>query len=244
MQNRNGGWSSFDRNNECNLLTHVPFADHNAMIDPATEDLTARVLECLGRFGWPASHPVVERALAFLQKQQTSDGAWRGRWGVNYIYGTSGVLRAFEALGLKALPAGQRAVDWLRCVQNSDGGFGESCASYNDPALIAQGHSTASQTAWGLIGLMSAGQTSESSVTRAAGYLLDQQQPDGSWNEAAFTGTGFPGVFFLKYHLYRNSFPLYALARYHNIQSGSTPFQALRFAPGDFEPGHGNGWGR
>lgn len=240
MQNRDGGWGAFDRDNDTSLLTRVPFADHNAMIDPSTGDVTARVLEYLGRLKWPASDPRIQRAVRFLQRDQTAEGSWYGRWGVNYLYGTSGALRALETLSLQKEAESQRAVAWLRVVQNPDGGFGESCGSYDDPELKARGHSTASQTAWALIGLLAAGETSEPAVKRGVGYLLDQQRETGTWTEAAFTGTGFPRVFYLKYHLYRNVFPLYALARYRNLLYGPPAFEALRFSPEEFPPRNGN----
>lgn len=217
MQNRDGGWGAFDRDNNLALLTRVPFADHNAMIDPSTPDLAARSLECLGRSGLNALHPAVERVVEYLKREQTPEGAWYGRWGVNYVYGTSGVLRALESVGLGKEPFAQRGASWLRSVQNSDGGFGESIASYYDPTLKGKGESTASQTAWGLIGLLAAGSPSDPAAGRAAAYLVDQQNADGSWDESEWTGTGFPCVFYLKYHLYRISFPLYALARYQNL---------------------------
>lgn len=241
MQNPDGGWGAFDRGNACGILTRVPFADHNAMIDPSTEDVTARVLECLGCLGWSPSDTAVARGLRFLEKQQTAEGAWYGRWGVNYIYGTSGVLRALEALHLSGERMAQRAVAWLRSVQNPDGGFGESCASYDDPGLKGQGPSTPSQTAWGLIGLLAASDVSDPAVTRAVHYLLRHQKPDGSWDEEAFTGTGFPRVFYLRYHMYRNCFPLYALARYANLLRLVTRFEAFRFSPKEFERHNGNG---
>lgn len=218
MQNRDGGWGAFDKENNLSLLTRVPFADHNAMIDPSTPDLAGRALECLGRAGGlTSSHPAVRKAVDYLKREQTPDGAWYGRWGVNYIYGTSGVLRALEAVGLQHEDFAQRAVAWLRSVQNADGGFGESIASYEDPSLKGKGESTASQTAWGLIGLLAAGSAAEPTATRAARYLLSRQNDDGSWDEDLWTGTGFPRVFYLKYHLYRISFPLYALARYDHL---------------------------
>ncbi len=234
MQNRDGGWGAFDRDNGSSFLTRVPFADHNAMIDPSTGDLAARVLEYLGRSKWPASDPRIRRAVRFLQKDQEADGAWYGRWGVNYIYGTSGALRALETVGLQNNEECQRAVAWLRSVQNSDGGFGESCGSYDEPELKGRGQSTASQTAWGLIGLLAAGDINEPAVKQSAAYLLAQQRDNGTWTEAAFTGTGFPRVFYLKYHLYRNVFPLYALAHYRNMLNGTPELEVIRFAPEEF----------
>ena len=216
MQNRDGGWGAFDRDNDRQFLCNIPFADHNAMIDPSTADVTARVLECLGRFGWPADNPVVQKAVGFLMKDQCKDGSWFGRWGVNYVYGTSGVLRALETVSLTAQEYCARAVAWLRQVQKTNGSFGESLASYELPSTKGQGNSTPSQTAWGLIGLLAGAETTDPAVGRAASYLVQQQNSDGSWSEDDFTGTGFPGVFYLKYHLYKNSFPVYALARYRN----------------------------
>jgi len=240
MQNRDGGWGAFDRDNDCRILTQVPFADHNAMIDPSTADVTARVVECLGRCGWPASHPVVRRAVDFLLRDQTLDGSWYGRWGVNYVYGTSGVLRALETVGLTAREHCQRAVAWLRAVQNPDGGFGESIASYYDAGFKGKGPSTASQTAWGLIGLLAATEPTDPSVARAVAHLMAQQNPNGSWSEDEFTGTGFPRVFYLKYHLYRNYFPLYALARYRNLAQGARGYPGLELSPVQFERRNGN----
>jgi squalene-hopene/tetraprenyl-beta-curcumene cyclase len=234
MQNRDGGWAAFDRDNDGKFLCNIPFADHNAMIDPSTADVTARVLECLGRFGWPADHPAIERAVKFLTADQSKDGSWFGRWGVNYIYGTSGVLRALETVSLTAQEYCQRAVAWLRAVQKPDGSFGESLASYDHSSAKGQGQSTPSQTAWGLIGLLAATDISDPAVSKAVSYLTRQQNEDGSWSESEFTGTGFPSVFYLKYHLYRNSFPLYALARYHNQVQGADGYRALRFEPRDF----------
>jgi len=239
MQNRDGGWGAFDRDNDCAILTQVPFADHNAMIDPSTEDVTARVIECLGRFGWNASHPVVKRALSYLQREQCPDGSWYGRWGVNYVYGTGGVLRALEALGLAGGEDAQLAAQWLRSVQNPDGGFGETCASYDDEAMKGKGPSTPSQTAWGLIGLLAAAEPNDPAVAGALRYLTQHQKEDGAWAEAATTGTGFPTVFHLKYHLYRIYFPLYALARFRNIQKATTPFCGVLVSPHQFERRNG-----
>lgn len=239
MQNGDGGWGAFDRNNDCALFTKVPFADHNAMIDPSSEDVTARVLECLGRCGWKTDHPVIKRALAYLLRTQKDDGSWYGRWGVNYIYGTTHVLRALETVGLTAREYCQRGTRWLRSVQNADGGFGESIASYWDERLKGKGASTPSQTAWGLIGLLAASENSDPAVTRAVNHLVEQQNPDGSWDEHEFTGTGFPCVFYLKYHLYRNYFPLYALARFRNQQKDVQEFCAFTFSPDAFERRNG-----
>jgi squalene-hopene/tetraprenyl-beta-curcumene cyclase len=234
MQNRDGGWGAFDRDNDRQLLCNIPFADHNAMIDPSTADVTARVLECLGRFGWPAEHPVVQKAVQFLTQDQSKDGSWFGRWGVNYVYGTSGVLRALETVSLTAQEYCQKAVAWLRQVQQKDGGFGESLRSYEFPSSKGQGIATPSQTAWGLIGLMAGADPDDPSIARAASYLVQQQHENGSWSEDEFTGTGFPGVFYLKYHLYKNSFPVYALARYRKQGKRVQEYCATKFQPGTF----------
>jgi squalene-hopene/tetraprenyl-beta-curcumene cyclase len=234
MQNSDGGWAAFDRDNNKSFLCNIPFADHNAMLDPSTADVTARVLECLGRFGWSASHPAIQRAVKFLLKDQCEDGSWFGRWGVNYVYGTSGVLRSLETVSLTAKEYCQRAVRWLRSVQKPDGSFGESLRSYDEPHTKGEGASTASQTAWGLIGLLAASDTNDPAIHNAVSYLVDQQNPDGSWSESEFTGTGFPCVFYLKYHLYRNSFPLYALARFRNQSQGTQQFCAMTFQPAEF----------
>jgi squalene-hopene/tetraprenyl-beta-curcumene cyclase len=235
MQNADGGWGAFDHENDLQFLNHIPFADHNAMLDPSTADVTARTVECLGQMGWSANDPVIQRARAFIRHEQTPDGSWFGRWGVNYVYGTSGVLRALETIGLSKQPDCQRAADWLRSVQNADGGFGESVLSYYDPALKGKGKSTASQTAWGLIGLLATSGPDDPSVERAVAWLLEQQNPDGTWDEAEFTGTGFPCVFYLKYHLYRNSFPLYALARYDNMRKGRRNFGGMQISAAELQ---------
>jgi len=235
MQNRDGGWGAFDRDNDRKFLCNIPFADHNAMIDPSTADVTARVVECLGRYGWPAEHPVIQRAVKFLLHDQSKDGSWFGRWGVNYIYGTSGVLRALETVSLATREFCKRAVDWLRSVQKVDGSFGESLLSYDVASTKGQGTSTASQTAWGLIGLLASAGTEDPAVAKAVNYLVHRQQADGSWSEPEFTGTGFPGVFYLKYHLYRNSFPVYALARYSNQSRKAEEYCAAKFQPSEFQ---------
>jgi squalene-hopene/tetraprenyl-beta-curcumene cyclase len=240
MQNRDGGWGAFDRDNDSTVLTHVPFADHNAMIDPSTADVTARVLECFAHFGRAADEPMMARGLEFLRREQESDGSWYGRWGVNYIYGTSGVLRAAEALGLGGEAWCLRGAAWLRSVQNSDGGFGETCASYDDPREKGRGSSTPSQTAWALIGLLGAGSSSEAAAARAVEYLLEAQDRSGTWQEEATTGTGFPQVFYLRYDLYRHLFPLYALARYRTshaedvVETCDRP-EPIRGTPCDFQ---------
>ena len=239
MQNRDGGWGAFDRDNDRQLLCNIPFADHNAMIDPSTADVTARVLECLGRSGWTAEHPVVRKAAGFLAQDQCKDGSWFGRWGVNYVYGTSGVLRAFETVSMTAQDYCLRAVNWLRQVQKADGSFGESLNSYEVVSSKGQGNSTPSQTAWGLIGLMAGADLNDQAVAKAAAYLVGQQHANGSWSEEDFTGTGFPGVFYLKYHLYKNSFPVYALARYRNQARRAAEYCAVKFTPSEFRPRSG-----
>ena len=234
MQNRDGGWGAFDRDNDRRFLCNIPFADHNAMIDPSTADVTARVLECLGRFGWTAEHPAVQRGVKFLLKDQCGDGSWFGRWGVNYVYGTSGVLRALETVSLTAQNYCQRAVAWLKTVQKVDGSFGESLKTYSDVSSKGQGASTPSQTAWGLIGMLAGANTADPAISKAVSYLVTTQNEDGSWSEHDFTGTGFPCVFYLKYHLYRNSFPVYALSRYYNQSRRTEEFCALKFQPNEF----------
>ena len=228
MQNEDGGWGAFDHENNLQFLNHIPFADHNAMLDPSTADVTARAVECLGQMGWSPEHPAVQRARAFIRHEQSADGSWFGRWGVNYIYGSSGVLRALETVGLSTGSDCQAAAKWLRSVQNPDGGFGESILSYYDAALKGQGKSTASQTAWAIIGLLAVVGPDDPSVQRAVAWLLAHQNEDGTWDEAEFTGTGFPCVFYLKYHLYRNAFPLYALARYDNMRKGRRRFAGVQ----------------
>jgi squalene-hopene/tetraprenyl-beta-curcumene cyclase len=220
MQNRDGGWAAFDRDINRELLTKVPFADHNAMLDPSCPDITARVLEALGHFGHRVGTPEVDRALAFLEKTQEPMGCWIGRWGVNYIYGTWQVVVGLERIGYDMhQPMVRRAVAWLKQVQQPGGGWGETCRSYDEPSLAGQGTPTASQTAWALLGLLAAGEAHSEAVRAGINYLLATQQPDGSWDEDQFTGTGFPKVFYLKYHMYRLYFPLMALARYREATS-------------------------
>ncbi len=214
MHSKNGGWGAFDADNDRELLTRVPFADHNAMIDPPTADITARVLEMFGRLG-VQEHPAIEKALSFIWQEQESDSAWYGRWGVNYIYGTWQVLVGLVAVGVPPYDSRlQNAADWLESVQQDHGGWGETPRSYDEPSLRGTGTATASQTAWALMGLMAAGRRNSEAVQKGIQFLLDNQNEDGTWNEEEFTGTGFPKVFYLRYHLYRVSFPLMALSRY------------------------------
>ena len=214
MQNRDGGWGAFDRDNDREIFTRVPFADHNAMIDPSTADLTARSLEMFAGLGLRHDHPMARRALEFLWKNQEHDHAWFGRWGVNYIYGTWQTLVGLMAVGVSdSDPRVRRAVAWLKTHQQESGGWGETAASYDDPALRGQGPPTASQTAWAILGLCAAGEAGSAAVESGVQYLLDAQRDDGGWDETQFTGTGFPRVFYLRYHLYCIYFPLMALAR-------------------------------
>jgi squalene-hopene/tetraprenyl-beta-curcumene cyclase len=218
MQNDDGGWAAFDRTRDRPILEKIPFADHNAMQDPSCPDITGRVLECLGHCGFQADDPVVRRAIAFIRSKQDPAGPWWGRWGVNFVYGTWQVLTGLRAIG-EDMSADyvRRAADWLRSVQQPDGSFGESCETYDDPSLKGRGNSTPSQTAWGAMGLMAAAGAADPSVERAIDWLVRNQTPDGSWEENYYTGTGFPKVFYLKYHLYRLYFPLTALARYQRL---------------------------
>ncbi len=225
MQCKNGGWASFDKDNTKMIFQHIPFADHNAMLDPPTVDITGRILEMLATYGVTGDDPRVKKAIQFIYREQESDGSWFGRWGVNYIYGTFLVLRGLEAMGVwNHEPQIQQAAEWIRMVQNADGGWGESCASYDDPTLRGIGSSTPSQTAWAILGLLAAGDNRSDSVAKGIRWLLHQQQPDGSWNEDEYTGTGFPRVFYLSYHMYRNYFPLLALTTYRRaMQPQSKP---------------------
>jgi len=220
MQCKDGGWASFDKDNDRMVFQYVPFADHNAMLDPATVDITGRILECLATYGYDQNHPAVKRAIKFIRKQQEPDGSWFGRWGVNYIYGTMQVLRGLEAMAVdRNDPMVQQAAEWMRSVQNPDGGWGETVGSYDDPNLRGTGESTASQTAWAIMGLLAVGDTRSECVARGMAYLLRTQSKDGSWDEAFFTGTGFPRVFYLKYHLYCEYFPLIALTTYSKVMA-------------------------
>ncbi len=228
FQCKDGGWAAFDKDCTKNILEKVPFADHNAMLDPECADITARILELLGYEDFPTDHPQVAKALQYLRNQQESDGSWYGRWGVNYIYGTWQSLRGLRALKVNMNePWVLKARDWLESVQHSNGGWGESCNTYEDPVFKGRGPTTASQTAWALMGLLAFGDPNRPSIQRGIQYLVKAQNPDGSWTEDATTGTGFPKVYYLKYDMYRNTWPLLALATYKKLLAGRQAGDAL-----------------
>lgn len=219
MQSDNGGWAAFDRNNHRRILAHIPFADFMTPLDPTSPDVTAHAIELLAELNGDDSS--LRRALAYLKREQEPDGAWYGRWGVNYIYGTGLVLAGLQAAGeAMAQDYIRRAVSWLLRHQNEDGGWGETCHTYEDPNYRGAGPSTASQTAWALLGLLAAGEKTNPAVKRGISYLLKNQKEDGSWPEDAYTGTGFPRAFYLRYELYRIYFPLLALAKYRASLEG------------------------
>ena len=224
MQNRDGGWGSFDKDNDKVLFQYVPYADHNAMLDPSSADITARTLEMCSYFSIGKSDPRVRRALAYLYREQESDGSWFGRWGVNYLYGTWQTLRGLARIGEDMRSERvQKAVRWLHSVQNEDGGWGETCQSYDPEHPKGEGPSTPSQTAWALMGLLNAGDLDSASVQQGMEYLLNNQDNEGTWQEEWFTGTGFPRVFYLRYHYYKHYFPLWAMAQYHTFTEGTPP---------------------
>jgi squalene-hopene/tetraprenyl-beta-curcumene cyclase len=230
IQSANGGWGAFDKDNTRRVVNEIPFCDFGEVIDPPSEDVTAHAVEALSLLGDKASN---RSAVRYLRREQRADGSWFGRWGVNHIYGTGAVLPALAAAGEDMRrPYVRRAVRWLLARQNDHGGWGESCASYDDASAAGRGPSTASQTAWALLALLAAGRNSPDgavaeAVDRGAAYLVETQEEDGQWLEEEFTGTGFPGDFYIKYHLYRNYFPLMALGRYREATSraasGSAP---------------------
>jgi squalene-hopene/tetraprenyl-beta-curcumene cyclase len=227
MQSSDGGWAAFDVDNNWALLNRVPFADHNAMLDPTCPDITGRVLEALCRRGLKLSDLPVDRGVAYLLQTQEADGSWYGRWGVNYLYGSFLALRGLRASrDRSASRAIWKSGRWIASVQNADGGWGESCASYGEGRFVPA-PSTPSQTAWALLGLIAAGQAESESLIRGARHLIDTQRADGTWDETLATGTGFPGVFYLRYTLYRNYFPLLALAKVRTALEGAT--RTLRF---------------
>ncbi len=222
FQCKDGGWAAFDKDCTKGVLEKVPFADHNAMLDPECADITARILELLGYEGFSVENPQVQRALKYLRDEQEDDGSWYGRWGVNYIYGTWQVLRGLRALNIDMnQPWLLKARDWLESVQHEDGGWGERCNTYDDPVFKGQGPSTASQTAWAVMGLLAFDDPNRPSVRRGIQYLVNTQSADGSWEELETTGTGFPKVFYLKYDMYRNTWPLLALATCKKLMDGS-----------------------
>jgi squalene-hopene/tetraprenyl-beta-curcumene cyclase len=221
FQCRDGGWAAFDKDVTTPWLEDMPFADHNAILDPTCSDLTARTLELLGYIGFDPKQRSVREAIQYLIDTQENDGSWYGRWGVNYIYGTWQVLRGLRAIGEDMTqPWILRGRDWLESCQQEDGGWGETCATYENPGSKGIGESTASQTSWAVMGISACGDLNRPSIQRGLDFLLRTQKPDGSWEEPQITGTGFPGVFYLKYDFYRQNFPLLALATYLNYRGG------------------------
>ena len=221
MQGQDGGWASFDADNNRLYLNNIPFADHGALLDPSTEDLTGRGIELLGTLGYGTDFEPARRALHFMRHTQRHDGPWFGRWGVNYVYGTWSVLRGLRAIGEDmGQDYVQRAVRWVEQHQNDDGGWGETCESYDKPELAGVGASTPSQTAWALLALLAAGRARSPAVERGVDYLLTMQRADGAWEDALWNATGFPRVFMLKYHLYAKYFPLWALGVYRRAVHG------------------------
>ena len=224
MQSKNGGWGSFDADNTYYYLNSIPFADHGALLDPPTADVSARCVSMLAQMGYSREHPAVARGLDYLRREQEKDGSWFGRWGTNYIYGTWSVLCAFNAAGEDPkAPHIRKAVDWLKSRQREDGGWGEDGATYWPNRKSEAKASTASQTAWAVLGLMAAGEVKSEAVSRGIQYLLDAPRQGARWDEEWFTAVGFPRVFYLRYHGYAAYFPLWALARYRNLSRGNTP---------------------
>jgi len=224
LQSRNGGWGAFDADNAYYYLNNIPFADHGALLDPPTDDVTGRCIGMLAQLGAQPDDPVMAKGVEFLRKSQMADGSWFGRWGVNYIYGTWSALAGLNAAGLRADDSTvQRAAKWLIEIQNDDGGWGEDCDSYRlDYSGYRRAPSTASQTAWALLGLMAAGEVDHASVARGIRYLEATQGADGLWAQEHYTGGGFPRVFYLRYHGYPKFFPLWAVARYRNLKAGNS----------------------
>ena len=240
LQCRKGGWAAFDKNNDKNILTKIPFCDFGEALDPPSIDVTAHVIEAFAALGYGRSHPAIARALDFMRKEQEPDGSWWGRWGVNYIYGTAAALPALKQIGedMRA-PYILRAADWIVSKQNDDGGWGETCGSYMDPSLAGTGPSTASQTAWGLMSLLAVDRTQDRAAIHRGLNFLTNTQTGGTWHEPEYTGTGFPGYglgqrinlnkkglsddlyqstelsrgFMINYNLYRHYFPVMALGR-------------------------------
>jgi squalene-hopene/tetraprenyl-beta-curcumene cyclase len=219
LQSKNGGWGAFDADNSYDYLNNIPFADHGALLDPPTADVSGRCLGALAQLGASPDEPDMKAAIAYLRSVQEKDGSWFGRWGVNYIYGTWSALAGLNAAGVAPDdPAMRRAAEWLIAIQNEDGGWGEDCQSYKlDYKGYEPAPSTASQTAWALLALMAAGETGHQAVVLGIRYLQSAQAPDGLWPQDHYTGGGFPRVFYLRYHGYPKYFPLWALARYRNL---------------------------
>jgi squalene-hopene/tetraprenyl-beta-curcumene cyclase len=224
LQSSNGGWGAFDADNVHHYLNNIPFADHGALLDPPTADVSARCISMMAQLGATEDNPKLRAALEYLEQDQEADGSWFGRWGVNYIYGTWSALCALNAVGFDdGRPSVRRAADWLLRIQNPDGGWGEDCDSYKlDYMGYEPAPSTASQTAWALLGLMAAGEVDHPAVAGGIDYLKRTQDEHGLWQQEAYTGGGFPRVFYLRYHGYPKFFPLWALARYRNLRRGST----------------------
>jgi len=228
MQSKSDGWGAFDADNEFYLLEHIPFADHGALLDPPSVDVTARCLGMLAQLGYDREHPAVARGLDYLRREQEEDGSWFGRWGTNYVYGTWSVLCTLNAVDEDmSQPYVRKAVDWLKDRQREDGGWGEDCATYWGNRRGETKASTPSQTAWALLGLMAAGEIDEDYVGRGIDYLVQAPRTDGKWDEEFYNAVGFPRVFYLRYHGYSRYFPLWAMARYRNLKRGNahtTPY--------------------
>lgn len=238
MQNKDGSWGAFDIGNNYEYLNNIPFADHGALVDPGTADLTARSMEVLAMLGYDRSFAPAARAVEWLKGDQHESGAWYGRWGVNYIYGTWSVLAGLGAIGEDpAQPYIRKAVDWFKRIQNEDGGWGESCNTYDDPMLMGRGVSTPSQTAWALLGLLAVGEVDSPEVKAGVDYLLRMQDEQGEWTEDEYTGTGFARVFYLRYHGYSRFFPLWALGTYTRLHRGLPTRQQEVMAEGAIDLG-------
>ncbi len=235
MQSKNGGWGAFDADNDHMFLQNIPFADHGALLDPPTADVSARCLGMLAQLGYDKDHPVMAKGLAYLKSEQEEDGSWFGRWGNNYVYGTWSVLCAFNAAGMDMQARYiRKAVDWLKFVQRPDGGWGEDCSTYwqhrtwyvSEATLHRRRDevktSTPSQTSWALLGLMAAGEVNSESVDQGIEYLMNAERDAGNWHEEYFNAVGFPRVFYLRYHGYSAYFPLWTLSRYRDLKNGST----------------------
>jgi squalene-hopene/tetraprenyl-beta-curcumene cyclase len=238
LQSRDGGWGAFDADNSYYYLNNIPFADHGALLDPPTEDVSGRCVGMLAQLGASKDDPRLKAGIAYLLKTQREDGSWWGRWGVNYIYGTWSVLAGLGAIGEDpAQPYIRKAIDWFKRIQNEDGGWGESCNTYDDPMLMGRGVSTPSQTAWALLGLLAVGEVESPQVKAGVDYLLRMQNDEGEWTEDEYTGTGFARVFYLRYHGYSRFFPLWALGTYTRLRRGLPTRQQEVMAEGAIDLG-------